>query len=214
MGWGGRQAGMQAGRQAHAGLAHSHLLRPGVQPAPAGRAGRAIPGDRHRAPRRCHKRARFCLAPAASTLALPLHASPPTVCAILPLQTNTWRAIADMGDARAYGSCASLGGVVLAVGGLQSDMQVRARGACLWAAAATRGQQARRGAARSGGGDSFAGLGLHDCAAAHMSWERPPGAQVGLWAAFPPWARPSAAVCPARARTPPPCLAADARAAV
>ena len=43
---------------------------------------------------------------------------------LLPLQTNTWRAIADMGDSRAYGSSATLGSTVFAVGGLQSDMQV------------------------------------------------------------------------------------------
>lgn len=37
---------------------------------------------------------------------------------------NAWRQIADMSDARAYGSSASLGSTVFAVGGLQSDMQV------------------------------------------------------------------------------------------
>lgn len=39
-------------------------------------------------------------------------------------QMNAWRQIADMSDARAYGSSASLGSTVFAVGGLQSDMQV------------------------------------------------------------------------------------------
>ena len=39
---------------------------------------------------------------------------------------NAGRQIADMADARAYGSCASLGSAVFAVGGLQSDMQVGA----------------------------------------------------------------------------------------
>jgi len=37
---------------------------------------------------------------------------------------NAWRQIADVSDARAYGSSASLGSTVFAVGGLQSDMQV------------------------------------------------------------------------------------------
>jgi N-acetylneuraminic acid mutarotase len=39
---------------------------------------------------------------------------------------NAWRQIADMSDARAYGSSASLGSTVFAVGGLQSDMQTHA----------------------------------------------------------------------------------------
>jgi hypothetical protein len=43
-------------------------------------------------------------------------------------QMQAWRPIADMADARAYGSCAVLGGTLFAVGGLQSDMQVRGAG--------------------------------------------------------------------------------------
>ena len=39
------------------------------------------------------------------------------------MQMNSWRSIADMMDSRAYGSSASLGSTVFAVGGLQSDMQ-------------------------------------------------------------------------------------------
>lgn len=35
---------------------------------------------------------------------------------------NAWRAIADMRDTRAYGSAASLGTAVFAVGGLLGDM--------------------------------------------------------------------------------------------
>ncbi len=65
------------------------------------------------------------------SLQAPLSRRPARPSARLPappasalLQTNTWRDIADMIDARAYGSCASLGNTVLAVGGLQSDMQV------------------------------------------------------------------------------------------
>ncbi|KAL4424907.1 hypothetical protein ABPG77_009636 [Micractinium sp. CCAP 211/92] len=47
-------------------------------------------------------------------------------CEAFEPRANTWRDIADMNDARAYGSCASLGNTVLAVGGLQSDMQTHA----------------------------------------------------------------------------------------
>ncbi|KAL4434243.1 hypothetical protein ABPG75_000684 [Micractinium tetrahymenae] len=47
-------------------------------------------------------------------------------CEVFEPRTSTWRPIADMCDARAYGSCASLGSTVFAVGGLQSDMQTHA----------------------------------------------------------------------------------------
>ncbi|PSC73864.1 galactose oxidase [Micractinium conductrix] len=47
-------------------------------------------------------------------------------CELFEPRTNTWRAIADMGDSRAYGSSATLGSTVFAVGGLQSDMQTHA----------------------------------------------------------------------------------------
>lgn len=61
----------------------------------------------------------------ASNTAPRLHPSPHTT-----LQMNAWRQIADMSDARAYGSSASLGSTVFAVGGLQSDMQVGSAAAC------------------------------------------------------------------------------------
>ncbi|PRW59406.1 kelch 1 [Chlorella sorokiniana] len=47
-------------------------------------------------------------------------------CEAYEPRMNAWRQIADMSDARAYGSSASLGSTVFAVGGLQSDMQTHA----------------------------------------------------------------------------------------
>ncbi|EFN57848.1 hypothetical protein CHLNCDRAFT_57342 [Chlorella variabilis] len=47
-------------------------------------------------------------------------------CEVFDPRMNAWRSIADMADARAYGSCAVLGSTVFAVGGLQSDMQTHA----------------------------------------------------------------------------------------
>lgn len=63
-------------------------------------------------------------------------AHPPTLNAPRPLllsaQANSWRPLADMADSRAYGSAAVVGGEVYAVGGLQSDMQVRGAGLSYW----------------------------------------------------------------------------------
>ena len=70
------------------------------------------------------------------------------------LQMNSWRCIADMADSRAYGSCASLGDAVFAVGGLQSDMQASRtikRGGAGWGPGAAEGEHEWRVLARACG---------------------------------------------------------------
>ena len=130
-GGGGRRAVRAGGVQLGAGRPVLRGLRPAGEPPWLGLAWLGLAGwlagrGRHGVGSlQSNRRASCGPAHAAHTgtpclTSLPL---PPT-----PQQMNAWRSIADMADSRAYGSAAALGSTLFAVGGLQSDMQVRAAG--------------------------------------------------------------------------------------
>jgi hypothetical protein len=103
-----------------------------------------------------------------------MHTSHRTCVLVAPLrslQMNSWRCIADMADSRAYGSCASLGDTVFAVGGLQSDMQASTpAGWRVWGCGLLRTCAVLQGAKFGGKSRQIRGYPLHFAACTHCAW--------------------------------------------